>query len=139
MSYATRRTSIRATVALAAVFLWILGMVAQTNTAKSNVRLTKREVKALVANAKTPEDHMKLARHFRQEADRLEAEAKDHDELAQEYRKNPSAMAMKMPMSPRSAEHCEYFAKSAREAAKAARELADSHEQMAKEVRQPSK
>jgi hypothetical protein len=114
-------------------------MVAQTNTAESNARLTKKEVKALVANAKTPEDHMKLARHFRQEADRLEAEAKDHDELAQEYRKNPSAMAMKMPMSPRSAEHCEYFAKSVREAAKAARELADSHEQMAKEVRQPSK
>lgn len=139
MSYATRRTSIRATAALAAVFLWILGMVAQTNTAESNARLTKKEVKALVANAKTPEDHMKLARHFRQEADRLEAEAKDHDELAQEYRKNPSAMAMKMPMSPRSAEHCEYFAKSVREAAKAARELADSHEQMAKEVRQPSK
>ena len=43
--------------------------------------------------------------------------------------------AMKMPMSGRSAEHCEYFAKSTREAAKAARELAAAHEQMAKEAK----
>lgn len=121
-------------VAALAVLLGTLGMVAQTN-APSNARLTKKEVKALVANAKTPEDHMKLAKHFQQQADRLEAEAKEHDELAQEYRKNPSAMAMKMPMSGRSAEHCEYFARSAREAAKAARELAASHEQMAKEAK----
>jgi len=105
------------------------------DAAQSAARLTKKEVKALVANAKTPEDHMKLARHFKQEADRLEAEAKEHDELAQEYRRSPSAMAMKMPMSGRSAEHCEYFAKSTREAAKAARELAAAHEQMAKEAK----
>jgi hypothetical protein len=44
-------------------------------------------------------------------------------------------MAVKHPMSGRTAEHCEYFAKSAREAAKAARELAGAHEQMAKEAK----
>lgn len=75
---------------------------------------------------------MKLARYFNEEADRLEAEAKEHEELAQEYRKNPSAMSMKTPMSPNSADHCLYFAKAARDAAKAARELASSHEGMAK-------
>ena len=95
--------------------------------------LSKKEAKALVATAKTPGDHMKLARYFNEEADRLEAEAKDHEELAQEYRNHPSAMAMKTPMSPNSAEHCVYFAKAARDAAKAARELANSHEQMAKQ------
>lgn len=137
MAHAPARQPIRAAVALASltVFLGTLGIPAQTNSGESNDRLTKKEVKALVATAKTPEDHMKLARHFRQQADALEAEAKEHDELAQEYRKNPSPMAMKMPMSGRSAEHCEYFAKSAREAAKAARELAASHEQMAKEAK----
>lgn len=136
MSHTRAGQPIRVATAIAALTLLLgaLGMVAQTST-ESNARLTKKEVKALVATAKTPEDHMKLARHFKQEADRLEAEAKEHDELATEYRKNPNAMAMKMPMSGRSAEHCEYFAKSAREAAKAARELAATHEQMAKEVK----
>lgn len=128
---------IRTAVAFASltVFLGTLGVLAQTPGAESSGRLTKKDVKALVATAKTPEDHMKLARYFRQEADRLEADAKEHDELAQEYRKNPSPMAMKVPMSGRSAEHCEYFAKSAREAAKAARELAASHEEMAKQAK----
>lgn len=136
MSHAPLGQPIRAAVALTAitVILGVVGMLAQTNPA-ATARLTKKEVKTLVATAKTPEDHMKLARHFRQEADTLEAQAKEHDDLALEYRKNPSAMSMKMPMSPRSAEHCEYFAKSAREAAKAARELATSHEQMAKEAK----
>lgn len=134
MSCTGTRKAIWAAVAVAALLAY-LGVAPQMDAAQSTARLTKKEVKALVANAKTPEDHMKLARHFKQEADRLEAEAKEHDELAQEYRRSPSAMAMKMPMSGRSAEHCEYFAKSTREAAKAARELAAAHEQMAKEVR----
>ena len=42
------------------------------------------------------------------------------------------AAAMKNPMAPNTVAHCEYFAKSVREAANAARELAASHEQMAK-------
>lgn len=137
MAHAPTGQLIRAAVALASltVFLGTLGVLAQTHTDESSDRLTKKEVKALVATAKTPEDHLKLARHFRQQADTLEAEAKEHDELALEYRKNPSPMAMKMPMSGRSAEHCEYFARSAREAAKAARELAASHEEMAKQAK----
>ena len=135
MSSATTRKAIRAALVFAALLPAFLAVGLQTNAAESPARLTKKEVKALVVNAKTPEDHMKLARHFKQEADRLEAEAKEHDELAQEYRRSPSAMAMKMPMSGRSAEHCEYFAKSTREAAKAARELAAAHEQMAKEAK----
>ena len=94
--------------------------------------LSKMQIKALVATAKTPDEHMKLARHFNEGANRLEAEAGDHEELAQEYRKNPSPIAMKTPMSPNSAEHCVYFAKAARDAAKAARELANSHQAMAK-------
>jgi hypothetical protein len=97
--------------------------------------LSKKQVKALIGTASTSADHLKLAQHFSQEADRLEAEAKEHEELAQEYRRNPTAMAMKNPMSARSAEHCKYFAKAARDAAKADRELAGSHEEMAKEAK----
>lgn len=98
--------------------------------------LSKKEVMALITSAKSPEDHQQLARYYRSEGDRLEAEAKEHDEMAAAYRKSTTSQvsAMKMPMAPNTAAHCEYFAKSLREAAKAARELAASHEQMAKDA-----
>lgn len=60
----------------------------------------------------------------------------EHEELAKKYRNGPTSqgLAMKHPMSGRTAAHCEYFAKSTREAARAARGLAAAHEQMAKDA-----
>ena len=96
------------------------------------VQLSKDQVKALITSAKTADDHQKLAAYYRGEADRLEAEAKDHDELAAAYRSQQDAMGIKHPMSGKTASHCDYFAKSVRQAAKAARQLASEHELMAK-------
>ena len=115
------------------VLATIIAISGQT-AAQTPKNLSKAEVKKLVATASTPADHRRLAAYFKTEAVRLEDDAKEHEELAAEYGKNPSAQSMKMPMSPRSAEHCNYFAKSAREAAKAARDLATEHEEMAKAV-----
>lgn len=103
-------------------------------SAAEEVQLSKKQVKDLVSTAKTPEDHLKLAAYFNQEADRLEAEAKDHKELANAYRGRPATTGAKGTMTGRTAEHCEYFAKSANEAAKADRELAAEHEKMAKQA-----
>jgi hypothetical protein len=125
------RKSSLAAVAVAGLFTLFLTMTPPM-TAAEVTRLTSKEVKTLVATAKTPADHMKLAKYFEGEAAKLEAESKEHEELAQIYRKNPNAMGMKTPMNPTSAEHCEYFAKATREAAKAAKDLAAAHEQMAK-------
>ena len=57
-------------------------------------------------------------------------------ELAAAYRKSSTwqASAAKGPMRPDTPAHCEYFAKSVREAANAAREMAAEHEQMAKDA-----
>ena len=135
----SKRKPVAAAVAVAA-FLTVLLSVPQLHAAAPK-HLSKTEVKALIANAKTPEDHSQLARHYRSEADRLEVEAKDHDELAAAYRESSSsqAAAMKNPMAGNTVAHCEYFAKSDREAAKAARELAAEHEQMAKQASTPTK
>ena len=99
-------------------------------------RLTHKEVKALIATAKTPEDHIRLAQYFSGEADRLEAESKEHQQLAEVYRHSPIAtlMAAKNPMGPQTAAHCEYFAKSLAKAAESARQLAADHGQMAKDA-----
>ncbi len=124
-----------ATIAFVALFALVVGTVSTAQAAEPK-HLSKKQVKTLIATAKSPADHMQLARYFKAEADRLEAEAKEHDELAEVYRKSMTsqASAIKNPMAPNTAGHCEYFAKSVREAAKSARELAAAHEQMAKDA-----
>jgi hypothetical protein len=81
---------------------------------------------------------MKLAAYYNLEADRLESDAKRHEELADVYRatggaalggKNSGAGNVT-----RTAGHCADIAKSLRDAAKSAKELAAEHEQMAKEA-----
>ena len=83
--------------------------------------VTDDNLDQMIASAKTPEDHQKLAAYYLAEAGTLEAEAKDHEELATTYRKRTDAAGVKHPMSGKTAAHCDYFAKSVREAAKADR------------------
>ena len=94
--------------------------------------LSGKEVRDLIANAKTPAEHRKLAKHFAAIAARYEADAVDHVAEAKAYRSAPNAAESKRPGSPDTAAHCDRLADAARNAATAARELARDHEQMAK-------
>lgn len=102
---------------------------------QENVKLTSSELKELIKNAKEPADHQKIAQYFIQEADRLEAEAQEHLDLAAIYRANPTMHESKHPMSGQTAGHCDYFAKVAREAARADRQIAAAHAEMAKKTK----
>jgi hypothetical protein len=57
---------------------------------KNGPVMTAREAKELIATARTPKEHLKLGRYFSQEADHYEAEAREHDEMIEAYRKNPA-------------------------------------------------
>ena len=103
---------------------------AQT-TSRSSDLLTSKEVKGLIATAKTPADHAKLQKHFLAVAAKYEADAVEHAAEAQAYRKNPSFLESKNPVGPGTAAHCDRFAKLDRQAAKEARGLASAHEHMA--------
>lgn len=94
--------------------------------------LSKQEVKALVASAKTPDEHERLAKHFDAEAIQLDAEANEHQDLVAGYKANASGVASKHPMSGKTAGHCQYFADDLHKAATQARELAADHRAMAK-------
>ena len=94
--------------------------------------LSKQDVKTLVANAKTSEEHERLAKHFDAEAIQLDAEANEHQDLVAGYKANPSGQASKHPMSGKTAGHCQYFADDLHKAATQARELAADHREMAK-------
>ncbi|WP_321476972.1 hypothetical protein [uncultured Paludibaculum sp.] len=93
--------------------------------------LKPKEVKSLMANAKTPADHMELARSFMAMAERHDAEAAEHEALAAEYTRNPQVSAAKHPMAPNSAEHCKFFAEHCRRTAADMRAKARQQEEMA--------
>ena len=94
--------------------------------------LPSKEVRELIANAKTPADHRKLAKHFAAVAARYDAEAADHAAEAKAYRSAPTASESKRPGGPDTAVHCDRLADAARNGATAARDLARDHERMAK-------
>lgn len=122
----------RAIVSPMVLAMLIVLSVGQAPAAEQKGVLSPKEVKALLANAKTPEDHMKLARHFAAKAAQHEAEAKEHEELTAEYKQNPQLAASKHQMAPNTAEHCQVFAEHCRKAAQELHAMAAAHEEMAK-------
>ena len=102
--------------------------------AQGGDHMSKDDVKALIGNAKTAEDHERLAKHFDAEAAQLDAEATEHQELAAEYKAHPSGQDSKHPMSGKTAGHCQFFADDLHKAATQARALAADHRGMAKET-----
>jgi hypothetical protein len=114
-----------------ALFTFAGAAAAQSDAGKNPELLTPKQVRELVANAKTPADHLKLSRHFFALADKYEADATEHRELAAVYRKAPTASETKRPGVPDTAAHCDRFAELAADAAKVGRSLATAHVGMA--------
>jgi hypothetical protein len=101
--------------------------------AKNGSTMTAKESQELVATAKTPQDHLRLAQYFNHQAAGYEAEATNHDAMVVAYRKNAVAFSRNTLEGTRAIGHCEFLAKSNRDMAVAVREMAASHEAMAKE------
>ena len=122
-------------VVLTLISLTLVVFVASGYSAAGKPSLSKKDVKALIASAKTKEDHLKLADYYKGEAARLEAEATDHDEMGEMYRKNPTPLAVKHPEAIGEG-HCKEIARRFRESATKTQELAAMHEEMAKAATQ---
>lgn len=76
-------------------------------SAKNKAFLPKKKFTFCVNNA---QDHERMARHFDAKAIELEAESKEHSELAAQYSANPTIHESKHPLSTETAGHCQYFA-----------------------------
>src|SRR3954453_5918918 len=110
--------SSRMVIVFSAVAFAVSVAASAAQTPRSTDLLTSKQIKTLVANAKTPADHLKLSKHFTALAAKYDAEAADHAAEAQAYKKNPSFLESKNPVGPGTAAHCERFAELDREAAK---------------------
>ncbi len=115
-----------------AVLFGALLLAGGSLAAERTRELSKKDLNALLAVAKTPRDHLRLADHFEAKALKYEAEAAEHAESAKGYRARPTGSEQKHPMSPDTAAHCDYLADSLGKAAKEARKLAAAHESVAK-------
>jgi hypothetical protein len=124
-------SSVRIALLLTAMAVLAGGVPLQADDSKL---LNKDDLKHLVSTATTTQDHQRLAAHFSAKADQLDAEAKEHTELAAQYKSHPTIHEMKHQMSGQTAGHCDYFAASMHKAAMDARRLAADHEEMAKEA-----
>ena len=117
-------------VSLAALAVVTLALVLApvVRAGEPPARMCKKQLKALIASAKTPEDHMKLAAYYRGEAERLQAKQTEHQEEAAEYYKNP--LQHPGPKYPTLGQHCRDLAYYYGKAAESARSFASGHEQM---------
>ena len=122
--------------ALIAMFMIATAALAQNPSATQAKpeHLSKQQLHTLIASAKTPAEHERLAQYYRAQASDYLAEAKDHESMVAAYKANSSLSNEKIRAS--TIGHCEYFVKTFKELAVKAQELATLHEQMAKDVEQ---
>jgi hypothetical protein len=126
----SKLTSI-ATITLLGSFLAVVQNARAVEPAgsRNSPVITRTEVKDLAKTAKSAEDHLKIAKYYNAQADRLEANAAGYEEAAARYRNGPM---VKNLMSPTTPGRYDFYAKGFREDASSNRALASSHEEMAK-------
>ena len=95
-------------------------------------KLNEQQLLSLIATAKTPAEHMRLARYYEAKAQDYLAQSKEHAQMAEQYKKNPLTSSSKWATG--TVGHCEYFAQTFKDAATKMQELAQMHEQMAKSI-----
>jgi hypothetical protein len=109
--------------------------MAQTTSAQQTKpeHFGKRQLNTLIAAAKTPSEHQRIAQYYQAKAQDYLAQAKEHEQMVAAYKANPSLTAKSQAST---INHCEYFVKTFNELAVKSQELAKLHEQMANDVEQ---
>jgi len=104
------------------------GASAQAKMECKGPTLTSKQAMAMIARAKTAQDHNKLACYYRAEARSETAKANSHEEMGKLYESYPRFKTEMM-------EHCKKLVDEARQAAEADNQLAAEHEKIAAEVK----
>jgi hypothetical protein len=114
-------------LSFALAFLLWPGPVAaqQTN------RISKKELKTLIATAKTPAEHHRLAAYYLQEAQRFTKRSKYHEEMLALYGSSPVPYEGKFPYGTVGRSHCQKYIQLYTAQAKEAASLAARHEEIA--------
>jgi hypothetical protein len=128
-------------VTVAAVFLAVLAgtvVVAQTPPSISanelkTLTISNKELKTLVATAKTPADQERLAAYYRDKAQYLRAKAQEFSAQAVSMAGLPAVLESKQGIGCQCAFHYRYFSKLYAQEAEDAEVLAAQHKQLAQD------
>ena len=117
---------------LALTLLMTVAALAQTpSTPKEKPEhLSKQQLKALIATAKTPAEHERIATYYHEQAQDYLAQSKEHEEMLKAYKQNNSLSNSKSRAG--TIDHCQYFVEKFEEMSTKSQELAKLHEEMAK-------
>lgn len=127
--------SITAFLLFVVLSLTTLGTVSQARGDEAKSKLSSKQLRSLIATAKTPEDHQKLAAYYRDMAEEAKANAAEHEKILAAYNQNPSTHPLaKAAGGP--AEHCRTLIRLFNDEAKEDLAMADQHDQMAKAASQ---
>lgn len=92
-------------------------------------KLDKQQLSTLIAYAKTPEEHLRIAQFYNQEAQDFLAQAQEHEAMLAVYKADSSLSTNKNYAS--TIGHCEYLVKRFHQMAAKSQEVAHQQEQMA--------
>jgi len=114
--------------AIPAMLIVVLGGFAPAAETRST--LSNKELKTLLATAKTPADHQKIAAYYHDQAQRLNVKAQEYSAQAALYANQPRTIESKHGTSCLCPKHFEYFAKLYAQEAQESEALAARHEKM---------
>jgi hypothetical protein len=125
------------TLAVLSLALFVSTLIPKA-AADTSPSLTKKELKTLLATAKTPADHARLAAYYRHTAQQLRAQEQEYSAQEASLATQPAAVEgkctrsflSKQGTSCNSASHYSYFAKESAKKAKEAETLAAQQEQL---------
>lgn len=96
--------------------------------------LSKHQLNTLIATARTPAAHRRIAQYYEAKAQDYLAQSKEHEQMLGAYNQNSSASNSKHGRY--TTYHCEYFVEKFKEMAAKSQELSQLHEQMARDAEQ---
>jgi Na+-transporting NADH:ubiquinone oxidoreductase subunit NqrC len=130
-----KETSMKRTITiLSLVFVLTVAAFAQVapTPQPKPEHLSKQQLNTLIATAKTPAEHERIAQYYKAKAVDYLAQAKEHEAMVAAYKANSSLSNDKNQASTIS--HCEYFVTTFKALADNSQEMATLHERMAKEA-----
>ena len=121
---------------LSLAFVMTVAAFGQTTSTQQTKpeHFSKHQLKTLIATAKTPAEHLRIAQYYKAKALDYLAQAKEHEEMLAAYKGNPYFSTSKSQGS--LASHCGFFIQTFKEMAAKSQELAKLHEEMATEAEQ---
>jgi len=106
----------------------VMTVASFAQTASKPEHLSKGQLNTLIATAKTPADHHRIAEYYQAKAQDYLSQAKEHEQMVAAYKANPSLSAKNKAAT---VDHCEYYVQEFKTLAAKSQELAQMHEQMA--------